>query len=223
VSAPGTEHANFRRREILAAFASMGIFEGAARTQPSPEERRRWLAQKLHQVGPILRDDPECLYWLRLPLRDRRRELLLAVANGCPLSYVERQLHPLTDEEFDCFLMFLAGIGQEVTQPVPIEYCDSQVETAPPQRITFDQETLSITLDRITYSSLTPPGFGILKVLYDARPAFLSSKKLQERVPGCKGGEKTLRRHINKLPKPLSVCIRARRGAGRWFQLPPNK
>jgi hypothetical protein len=91
---------------------------------------------------------------------------------------------------------------------------------APPQRLVIDLETNTLTLDGVPFTGLDPTGLRIVSWLWEAK-GIVSSKDLCENVPGCGSGEKTVRRHLGKLPREIQALVKPRPGAGRYLELPP--
>jgi hypothetical protein len=92
-------------------------------------------------------------------------------------------------------------------------------------RLTIDWESNSLTLDGVVHGGLDPTGLRIIAALQEAlwsgNPV-VSGPKLSELVPGCRGGEKAVRRKLEKLPEAIQSLVEAERGTGYWLQLPPR-
>jgi hypothetical protein len=216
--ATGSDHQ--QRERDRATVASAWQFEGSHDLQPTQEEYCLWCATKLHRIGATLRGYPECLSYLRNLPDTPWRNWLLGAANDCPPSLLHRQLLSLTTEHaLRCYLWF--GIEIQNLADVIAHHCNDV------PRVDFDAPSLFITLDGVRHGPLSPQGFGIFFALYQsmsqARDRPVPWKELQESVPGCKGDDKTLRRHIKELPEQLRGCIKSKRAAGRWLVLPPKK
>jgi hypothetical protein len=115
--------------------------------------------------------------------------------------------------ERDVFTCSVAAIGMLLNE-------------VPPERLNIDLESNSLTLDGITYTDLDPVGLRIIQALAQRMRSGegpLSGKQLSQLVPGCSGGEKTVRRHLRSLPEPVQALVKGKPGAGRWLQLPPPK
>jgi hypothetical protein len=92
-------------------------------------------------------------------------------------------------------------------------------------RLTIDLESNSLTLDGILHADLDPIGLRIIDALEkELRSGNLvvSGSRLSELVPGCRGGEKAVRRKLAKLPKAIRSLVKALPGKGHWLQLPPR-
>jgi hypothetical protein len=92
-----------------------------------------------------------------------------------------------------------------------------------PSRIRIDKQTNSITLDETTWTDLDPDAVAAFAAFAEAkfegedRP--IPSAKVREKLPDCHH-DVTLRRWLDKLPKPVRACIKSKPGRGRWLQLP---
>jgi len=86
-----------------------------------------------------------------------------------------------------------------------------------------DPEACMVILDGQSYVNISRPALGILKALYDARGQYLTSEDLLNRkIPGCHGDEKTIRRHIERIPLSLRRLIISKRSQGRYLRLPED-
>src|SRR5262249_39686985 len=88
----------------------------------------------------------------------------------------------------------------------------------PPPRLSFDQETYTITLDGTPHRGIDPTAFCLVKAISDGGPAHVSSSKLRQ-LPGMKG--KNISRELNKLPEGLRSVVKGQDGAGHRIELPP--
>jgi hypothetical protein len=92
-------------------------------------------------------------------------------------------------------------------------------------RVSLDALTNTITIDGFPYKGLDPNGFAVVQALLrfkdEGAVQPIRANKLRPKLPGC-NHSKTLERWIETLPEPVRKCIRSKRGAGRWFELPPR-
>lgn len=87
----------------------------------------------------------------------------------------------------------------------------------PPERLTFNLDTHTVTLDGQAYKVPDPKAFLVYKALADARPNPLTKAAIAGKVPGCKG-DKTVPSLLKKLPEPLRATVRSGPG-GYWLDL----
>jgi hypothetical protein len=97
--------------------------------------------------------------------------------------------------------------------------------SAPPAAvdwIVIDTESNSVRLTGSgeVFEKLDPTAVRILEVLHQAGGSFVSSRILCAKVPGCRGGENSVRRALKKLPTALGALVRGKSGAGRSLQKP---
>ena len=96
----------------------------------------------------------------------------------------------------------------------------------PAERLVIDLDSSSLTLDGTTHQDIDSSGLRIVAALHQAARngnPYLSGKTLSQTVPGCAGGEKTVRRVIGRLPGPLRNLIVGEKGKGYFLKLPPPK
>src|SRR5262249_43437570 len=74
----------------------------------------------------------------------------------------------------------------------------------PKDRLLFDQDTWTITLDGKEYSIKDPKAFQVYRVIYEAGPT--TKSKIQSQVPGTKG-DKTIPNLLGNLPAALKNTI----------------
>ncbi len=210
------------QQRLHTAFESAWKFEGAAHA--TLEEIIVWGARKLLHLGSLLRDEPAALPWLREQPHSPFLDLLLAAVDDCPPSYLERQLGSLLSpdalEVMPRLMLWLGLTGRNLLDAVRLPSSKSGNGPTGSPRLVFDLETLTVTLDGTRHGPLAPIAFQLLKALHEAPGVALSSAHLQTSIPGCKGDEKTLRKHIAGLPRALRDCIKAQPGIGRWLLLP---
>jgi hypothetical protein len=193
--------------------------------QHNPDEPDTWPAAadrgllfallRLLSVLELLEPPTEIASWGR-----RRKKQTWCDGGDAALNLKElrptgERLHQTADEVHQLVNTLLVRSVPESTRP----HILANGQTAQ-QQLIFDSGSLMITLDGICHGPLHPIGFGIAKALSEAA-ALLSAIKLQASVRGCKGDEKTLRRHIAKLPPPIRNCIHGAPSSGRRRQLPP--
>jgi hypothetical protein len=94
----------------------------------------------------------------------------------------------------------------------------AHLESTPAERLVFDHDTFTITLDGRPYPHLDPTAFRILETIRAKHPEKASSKHLLEQ-PGLKG--KNIDRELRKLPEELRAVVQGSSGSGRWIALPP--
>ena len=92
------------------------------------------------------------------------------------------------------------------------------------QRLTFDDETLTITLDGKPFRTADPAAYNIVKFLAhpDRLAKYHPGSTIQATTPGLKGKNKIADK-IGSLPKAIRDCIHSAPGRGRCFVLPPKK
>jgi hypothetical protein len=96
------------------------------------------------------------------------------------------------------------------------------VESAPPpERLKFDQDTLTIHLDGRPFPKLDPIPFRLLLALHEARPGQPVSGEALHKLPGMKS--KNLTREWDKLPAELRALVQSSGGKGYWLQFPTAK
>ncbi len=97
----------------------------------------------------------------------------------------------------------------------PVAPPSSEQEATSP-RLTFDFESITVTLDGKEYAALNPDAIRMLHVIHLAgRP--VTGAELQK-LPGCKG--KHIGRCLKKLPPPLRAIVPGSPGKDYWLQLP---
>jgi hypothetical protein len=90
------------------------------------------------------------------------------------------------------------------------------------ERLGFDPQTQTITLDGTPYEIGDPKAFAVYQALACACPTPLTKSAIQKRVPGCRG-DKKIPGLLDGLPKPLRVTVRSGSN-GYWLNLnPPAK
>jgi hypothetical protein len=94
----------------------------------------------------------------------------------------------------------------------------AHLESSPAERLVFDRDTLTITLDGLPHPNLDPTAFRILEAIRAESPEKASSKQLLEQ-PGLRG--KNIDRELRKLPEELRAVVQGSSGSGRWIALPP--
>jgi hypothetical protein len=93
------------------------------------------------------------------------------------------------------------------------------------RRLVIDLQSNSLSLDGVTYAGLDPTGLRIIAALEEAMRSgnpILSANQLSETVPGCRGGQRAVRRALGRLPAPIRQWVKAKTGAGHWLELPPR-
>jgi hypothetical protein len=86
-------------------------------------------------------------------------------------------------------------------------------------RLHFDPQTQTITLDGTPYKIADPKAFDVYKEIANSCPVPLTQAKLQERVAGCRG-DKKIRQLLNGLPKQLRDTVPSGPN-GYWLDLNP--
>jgi hypothetical protein len=104
-------------------------------------------------------------------------------------------------------LKIVADVAAARTRPVQEE------------RLLFDRDTLTVTLDRKEYPELDPTAFSILEEVWKGQGKPVSGKTLSD-LPGMRG--KNIPREIKKLPEDLRAIVKGGTGSGRWISLPPK-
>jgi hypothetical protein len=88
------------------------------------------------------------------------------------------------------------------------------------ERMVFHHDERIVRLDGEAYGDLRVEAVKILDFMYKNRHRYVTHSDLSKNVPGCRGDEKTIRRHIDSLPPDLRGLIRSKRGKGRCLVLP---
>jgi hypothetical protein len=132
----------------------------------------------------------------------------------------------------------LIGAGQTIhytgpqADPDAICECDlaavqAEADKPPPfPRLIIDLDSNSLSLDGTTHTGLNATGLRVIHALREAASGgnpVVSSKMLSQIVPGCRGGEKAVRRALLRLPDPVRALVKSRTGSGRWLELPSPK
>jgi hypothetical protein len=87
-------------------------------------------------------------------------------------------------------------------------------------RLVIELGTNCVTLDGTPYLKIDPDAVRALDVLRDAGGKPTSMAKLRAKVPNC-NHDTTFGRWLDKLPRPLRACVKAKTGSGIWLELPP--
>lgn len=87
------------------------------------------------------------------------------------------------------------------------------------ERLHFDPQTQTVTLDGKRHKIEDPKAFSVYQEIANACPNPLTKAELQERVLGCKG-DKKIRQLLDSLPEPLCVTVRSGKN-GYWLDLNP--
>jgi hypothetical protein len=102
------------------------------------------------------------------------------------------ELHELTDE----IVFEAARVKHAVVNSLP----------TPVERLHFDKETCTVTLDGTVYTVEDPRAFLVYKTLCDAMPNRLTKAEIRCRVSACKG-TKTIPSLIERLPPVLKRTV----------------
>jgi hypothetical protein len=86
-------------------------------------------------------------------------------------------------------------------------------------RLRFDPQTQTITLDGTPQKIADPKAFAVYKEIASSCPMPLKQAQLQERVAGCRGTKK-IRQLLDDLPKKLRVTVLSGPN-GYWLDLDP--
>jgi hypothetical protein len=111
----------------------------------------------------------------------------------------------------------------DMRQSLELEFSAALEAFPSPPRLSVDLDTNTITLDGVPYTSLDPRAVRLIDALRQAGGVPMSRKDLSDQVPGCKGGEKAVRRAETCLPEGLRRLIKSVEGKGTWLELPPLK
>jgi hypothetical protein len=100
---------------------------------------------------------------------------------------------------------------------------DTEGAGAEKERLHFDPQTQTISLDGIPYKIEDPKAYALYQEIASSCPKPLTRAKLQNRVPGCRGGKK-IRQLLNGLPERLRETVPSG-PSGYWLDLdpPPNR
>jgi hypothetical protein len=199
---PGDDLKKFER---LAASAWTALPEGIANAalEPCPDPKgwpRLYIDPPDKKAPPSARGERWTwfVYWL---LSQNQGSYVSA------MDYGATTIRRLNDDPF-------------TASRVAIDILLTQAENGaePTARLNFDRESLTITLDGISYPGIDPTAFQLFEEIHrgDGRP--VSGRTLLQ-LPGCRG--KKIPRELDKLPEPLRRLVMARPGSGRWIELPP--
>ena len=87
------------------------------------------------------------------------------------------------------------------------------------ERIAFDDETLTVTLDDKPYRIGDVAGYGIVKYLHQQQGHLCNGDHLRQNVRGLKG-KNAVGDKLKALPEPIGACVVGTRGRGYHFVLP---
>jgi hypothetical protein len=80
----------------------------------------------------------------------------------------------------------------------------------------LDRDTLTVTLDDVSYHGVDAPAFQLLEAIWHGNGVPVSSTTLKA-MRGIRG--KAVDRELNKLPPELRAIVKAKPGSGYWIQL----
>jgi hypothetical protein len=89
------------------------------------------------------------------------------------------------------------------------------------ERLHFDPQTQTVTLDGAHYKVPDPKAFAIYNEIANACPKPLTKGQIQGRIPGCRG-VKTIPQLLARLPGPLKDTVRSGVN-GYWLDLAPKQ
>jgi hypothetical protein len=89
-------------------------------------------------------------------------------------------------------------------------------------RLTFDRDTLTVTLDGEPYTLEDPTAFQLYKVIVEAEQPPITGDTIRSKVRGL-NGSKAVTKRLDSLPDALRQTIKGAPGRGYWLQLPPMK
>jgi hypothetical protein len=92
--------------------------------------------------------------------------------------------------------------------------------STPPERLSFDSNTWTITLDGQDFRISQPKTFQIYRVIAKAA-GNITNSEIQKKVMGVKG-KKTIPKHLKVLPRALMATIKTNT-TGHWLKLPSQK
>jgi hypothetical protein len=87
------------------------------------------------------------------------------------------------------------------------------------ERLHFDPQTQTITLDGTPHKIMDPKAFAVYKAIASSCPEPVTKATLQDRVAGCRG-DKKIRQLLNGLPKQLLDTVPSGPN-GYWLHLNP--
>jgi hypothetical protein len=111
-----------------------------------------------------------------------------------------------------------ARSGENVS---PTDAGDGNTDRAEPgkERLHFDPQTQTVTLDGNPYKIEDPKAFAVYRKIARSCPQPLTQKMLQKSVRGCRG-DKKIRQLLDSLPKPLRLTVPSGPN-GYWLDLDP--
>jgi hypothetical protein len=89
------------------------------------------------------------------------------------------------------------------------------------ERLYFDAQTQTVTLDGTAHKVTDPKAFAVYKLIAESCPQPITKASLQKRVAGCRGAKK-VRQLLNSLPTPLGRTISSGPN-GYWLDLNPSR
>lgn len=99
---------------------------------------------------------------------------------------------------------------------------EAREKDAPPSaRLTFDDATLTVTLDGTSYPLGDPKAFLLYKAIATAEHPPLTNRQIRGRVRGL-NATKAVPKRLKTLPEALQETISTNK-SGHWLQLPPAK
>jgi hypothetical protein len=84
-------------------------------------------------------------------------------------------------------------------------------------RLALDPETLTVTLDGVSYKVSDPKAFAVYGVIVEASPQPVTKADIRREVRGCRGSKK-VRELLDKLPEPLAMTVSSNVN-GYWLDL----
>jgi hypothetical protein len=93
----------------------------------------------------------------------------------------------------------------------------------PPERLSFDHQTQTVTLDGVPHKVADPKAFAVYSVIANACPQPVTQAVIRSKVKGCRG-DKKVRQLIDSLPGPLRATVSSGPN-GYWLDLsvPPRR
>jgi hypothetical protein len=90
------------------------------------------------------------------------------------------------------------------------------------QRLRYDDETLTITLDDQEFRSIPPKTYQLYKTIAEMAPSKITTSEIRNKYPRQYRGDKAVRNALNRLPAALKTTIKSN-NKGYWLTLPPPK
>lgn len=111
-------------------------------------------------------------------------------------------------------------LGVEAKLKGDVSAATGQLEVSnPPDRITFDDATSTITLDGTQFRCETPKAYQIVKLLWEHLGETTHGKTIRDNITGLRATN-ALSATIKTLPRKIKDCVKSDTRNGYWLALP---